>query len=56
MHRSAIDNAEAAERAAAVLAAERQRLSAVIEGTDVGIWEWDIAGETCGWSTSAGRP
>jgi len=43
---SAIDNAEAAERAAAVLAAERQRLSAVIEGTDVGIWEWDIAGKT----------
>ena len=44
--RSAIDNAEAAERAAAVLAAERQRLSAVIEGTDVGIWEWDVAGKT----------
>jgi diguanylate cyclase (GGDEF)-like protein/PAS domain S-box-containing protein len=40
---AAIDSAEAAEQAAEVLAAERQRLSAVIEGTDVGIWDWDIA-------------
>jgi len=38
---AAIDSAEAAEEAALILAAERQRLSAVIEGTDVGIWEWD---------------
>jgi diguanylate cyclase (GGDEF)-like protein/PAS domain S-box-containing protein len=40
---AAIDGAEAAERAAAALAAERQRLSAVIEGTDVGVWEWNLA-------------
>lgn len=40
---AAIDSAEAAEHAAEVLAAERQRLSAVIEGTDVGVWEWDLA-------------
>jgi diguanylate cyclase (GGDEF)-like protein/PAS domain S-box-containing protein len=40
---AAIDSAEAAEHAAEVLAAERQRLSAVIEGTDVGIWDWDFA-------------
>jgi PAS domain-containing protein len=40
---AAIDSAEAAERAAEILAAERQRLSAVIEGTDVGIWDWDFA-------------
>ncbi len=39
---AAIDSAEAAEHAAEVLAAERQRLSAVIEGTDVGVWEWDL--------------
>jgi len=40
--KAAIESAEAAERAAATLAAERHRLSAVIEGTDVGIWDWDV--------------
>ena len=39
---AALDSAGKAEHAAEVLAAERQRLSAVIEGTGVGIWEWDI--------------
>ena len=29
-------------RDSAILAAQRERLSAVIEGTEVGIWEWDI--------------
>jgi diguanylate cyclase (GGDEF)-like protein/PAS domain S-box-containing protein len=43
--RAAIENAEQAQRAAATLAEERKRLSAVIEGTDVGIWEWDIAND-----------
>ncbi len=40
---AALDSAEAAERAAEVLAGERERLSAVIEGTTVGIWDWDFA-------------
>ena len=40
---AAVDSADAAEHAAEVLAAERQRLGAVIEGTDVGIWDWDFA-------------
>lgn len=39
---AAIDNAEAAERAVAVLVSERKRLGAVIEGTGVGVWEWDL--------------
>jgi diguanylate cyclase (GGDEF)-like protein/PAS domain S-box-containing protein len=39
---AALESAEKAEHAAEVLAAERERLSAVIEGTGVGIWEWDI--------------
>ena len=39
---AAIESAAKAEHAAEVLAGERQRLSAVIEGTEVGIWEWDI--------------
>jgi diguanylate cyclase (GGDEF)-like protein/PAS domain S-box-containing protein len=40
--RAAIANAAEAERAAANLAAERQRLGAVIEGTRVGIWDWNL--------------
>jgi diguanylate cyclase (GGDEF)-like protein/PAS domain S-box-containing protein len=39
---SAIANAEAAERAAARLAEQQQRLSDVIEGINVGTWEWDL--------------
>jgi diguanylate cyclase (GGDEF)-like protein/PAS domain S-box-containing protein len=37
-----LTDAEAAKLAADVLAVERQRLKAVIEGTNVGTWEWDI--------------
>jgi diguanylate cyclase (GGDEF)-like protein/PAS domain S-box-containing protein len=43
---AAIESAEAAELAARSLAAERQRLSAVIEGTGVGTWEWDVETDT----------
>jgi diguanylate cyclase (GGDEF)-like protein/PAS domain S-box-containing protein len=39
---AAIESAESAERASKVLAVERERLSAVIEDTGVGIWEWDL--------------
>jgi diguanylate cyclase (GGDEF)-like protein/PAS domain S-box-containing protein len=42
---AALEGAARAEHAAAVLAAERERLSAVIEGTGVGIWEWDIVSD-----------
>lgn len=41
--RAAIQNAQDAKLAFAVLTDERQRLAAVIEGTDVGTWEWDCA-------------
>jgi diguanylate cyclase (GGDEF)-like protein/PAS domain S-box-containing protein len=37
---AALESAEAAKRAAEGLAEERQRLSAVIEGTNVGTWDW----------------
>lgn len=40
--RAALDAAGASERAADQLAAERRRLSAVIEATDVGTWECDF--------------
>jgi diguanylate cyclase (GGDEF)-like protein/PAS domain S-box-containing protein len=40
--RAALEAAGASERAAGQLAAERQRLSAVIEATDVGTWETDF--------------
>jgi len=39
---AAIDSARAAGDTAKCLAAERERLSAVIQGTDVGIWDWDL--------------
>lgn len=38
---AAMESAAAAIRAAEVLATERRRLSEVIEGTNVGTWEWN---------------
>jgi diguanylate cyclase (GGDEF)-like protein/PAS domain S-box-containing protein len=38
---TALESAKAAKTAAEGLAEERRRLSAVIEGTNVGTWEWD---------------
>jgi diguanylate cyclase (GGDEF)-like protein/PAS domain S-box-containing protein len=38
--------AEDAKRSAALLARERERLNAVIEGTNVGTWEVDVAADT----------
>jgi PAS domain-containing protein len=52
--------AEASERAAEELAAERRRLSTVIEATDVGTWECDfttgITQVNRRWGRDAGLP
>jgi diguanylate cyclase (GGDEF)-like protein/PAS domain S-box-containing protein len=43
---AALESAEAAKRAAEGLAEERRRLGAVIEGTNVGTWDWNIDNQT----------